>query len=91
MLTSLSTLACFSTRHPPRCSYPSQTVGSYFVNAQWGLQSSIKEKGISSEAFETLGFDIPVPLFIPHIALLRSIPYFEELDLQGFAGALALS
>ncbi|MHB8869738.1 MAG: PP2C family protein-serine/threonine phosphatase [Thermoleophilia bacterium] len=70
---------------------PQPDRGSYFVNAQWGLESSIKEKGISSEAFETLGFDIPVPLFIPHIALLRSIPYFEELDLQGFAGALALS
>jgi serine phosphatase RsbU (regulator of sigma subunit) len=65
--------------------------GAYVVGAQTGLGRPIEEKGISAEVVEQLGFDVPVPLFIPDLSPLRAVPYFDELAVQGFAGALSLA
>ena len=64
--------------------------GAYVVGAQAGLSGPIEEKGMSAEVVKQLGFDVPVPLFIPDLSPLRAIPYFDELAEQGFAGALSL-
>jgi len=64
--------------------------GAYVVGAQTGLGRPVEEKGMSAEVVKQLGFDVPVPLFIPDLSPLRAIPYFDELAVQGFAGALSL-
>jgi hypothetical protein len=64
--------------------------GAYVVGAQTDLGRSIEEKGMSAEVVEQLGFDVPVPLFIPDLSPLRAIPYFDELAAQGFAGVLSI-
>jgi serine phosphatase RsbU (regulator of sigma subunit) len=64
--------------------------GAYVVGAQTGLGRPIEEKGMSAEVAKQLGFDVPVPLFIPDLSPLRVISYFDELAVQGFAGAFSL-
>ncbi len=64
--------------------------GAYVAAAQAGLGGLIEEKGMSAEDVTALGFDVPVPLFVPDLSSVSAIPFFNELARQGFAGCLSL-
>ncbi len=63
---------------------------AYVVGASHGLRRMAKDTGLTDEVVRMLGFNVPVPLFIPNLSCLSGIVYFEDLVSRGLVGALAL-
>jgi hypothetical protein len=65
-------------------------LGPYVVGSCCGLQRATKDTGLSAEMVRRLSFEVPVPLLIPDLSCLSSVPYFEDVASQGLAEAVVL-
>ena len=60
---------------------------TYWVHSGTGA----KELGVAATIISQFSFDSPVPLFIPDLEALASVPYFQHLVEQGFHSSLSMA